>query len=92
MIDPLIDRIDDFALRHRRLITIVGALWLIISWASNAHFIALPEIPLLTGITGVFASSGCAALWWAFINPRITKRRLARDADKSGRDHVEVAR
>ena len=89
MIDPLIDRIDAFALRYRRLIAIVGGLWLIVSWASTARFIALPEIPLLTGKTGVFASSACAALWWAFINPRITKRRAARDS-KIG--FVEVER
>ena len=83
MIDPLIDRLDGFATRHRRLITIVGGLWLVVSWASNAHFLSLPEIPLLTGKTGVFASSGFAALWWAFINPRISKRRAARDTEKA---------
>ena len=89
MIDPLIDRIDAFALRYRKPLMIFGGLWLVISWASNAHFISLPEIPLLTGKTGIFASSAFAALWWAFINPRIAKRRAARDS-KIG--FVEVER
>ena len=79
MIDPIIDRIDAFALRYRKPLAILGIIWLAISWASSAHLISLPEIPLITGKTGVFASSGFAALWWAWLNPRIMKRRAARE-------------
>ena len=80
MIDQIIDRIDAFAGRYRKPLAIVGIIWLAISWASSAHLIVLPEIPLLTGKSGVFASSACAALWWAWLNPRISKRRSARDS------------
>jgi Na+/proline symporter len=83
VIDPVIDRIDSFALRHRRLLAIVGVVWLVISWASSAGFIPLPQIPLLTGKTGVFASSAFAAFWWAWMNPRVVKRRSAREAAKT---------
>ena len=79
MIDPIIDRIDAFAARYRKPLAILGIIWLAISWASSAHLISLPEIPFLTGKTGVFASSGFAALWWAWLNPRISKRRAARE-------------
>jgi Na+/proline symporter len=80
MIDHIIDRIDAFALRYRKPLAVLGILWLAISWASSAHLISLPEIPFLTGKTGVFASSAFAAFWWAWINPRISKRRAARDS------------
>ncbi len=92
MIDRFIDRLDGFAIRHRRLVAIVGGIWLVVSWASSAHFISLPEIPLLTGKSGVFASSAFAALWWAWLNPRISKRRAARDAQKTDSGQIEVAR
>jgi Na+/proline symporter len=77
--ERIIDRIDAFARRYRKPLAILGLIWLAISWASSAHLIALPEIPLLTGKTGVFASSAFAALWWAWLNPRIVRRRAARD-------------
>ena len=77
----MIDRIDVFAQRHRRAIAIVGGIWVVISWASNAHFIALPEIPFLTGTSGVIASSMFMALWWAWLSPRVAKRRADRDAN-----------
>ena len=80
MIDRFIDRVDAFALRYRRPLAILGGIWLVISWASSAGFISLPEIPFLTGKSGVFASSAFAALWWAWLNPRIMKRRAAHDA------------
>jgi hypothetical protein len=80
VIDPIIDRVDAIALRYRKPLMILGGLWLALSWASSAHFIALPEIPLITGKSGVFASSAIAALWWGWINRRIVKRRAARDA------------
>jgi Na+/proline symporter len=80
VIDIIIDRIDAFALRYRKPLAILGIIWLAVSWASSAHFLALPEIPFLTGKTGVFASSACATLWWAWLNPRISKRRAARDS------------
>ena len=79
MIDGLIDRIDAFAQRHRRLIAIVGGIWVIISWASNAHLVALPDVPFLTGTSGVITSSMFMALWWAWLSPRVTKRRADRD-------------
>ena len=77
--DRIIDRVDAFALRYRKLLMILGGLWLMLSWASSALFIKVPEIPFLTGTMGIMASSACAALWWALINPRIQKRRAARD-------------
>ena len=49
MIDRIVDRVDAFALRYRKPLTIIGFIWLGISWASSARLIALPEIPLLTG-------------------------------------------
>jgi len=94
MIDRIIDRIDAFALRYRKPLAIIGFIWLGISWASSAHLIALPEIPLLTGKSGVFASSAFAALWWAWLNPRISKRRSARGAEQPQGElsNVEVRR
>jgi len=79
VIDGLIDRVDGFAQRHRRAIAIVGGIWVVISWASNAHLVALPEIPFLTGTSGVIASSMFMALWWAWLSPRVTKRRADRE-------------
>ena len=81
MIDSLIDRVDAFAQRRRRLIAIVGGIWVVISWASNAHLVSLPEIPFLTGTSGVIASSMFMALWWAWLSPRVAKRRSDRDAN-----------
>ncbi|MEO7751010.1 MAG: hypothetical protein ABIS09_06775 [Sphingomicrobium sp.] len=80
MLDRTIDRFDAFALRYRRVLAILGGIWLVISWASSAGWVRLPEIPLLTGTSGVMASSAFAALWWSWLNPRINKRRVARDA------------
>ena len=92
MIDRFIDRVDAFALRYRKPLAIIGAIWLGVSWASSADLIPLPEIPLLTGKTGVFASTAFAAIWWAVINPRIEKRRVARDAPTSEVAQVEAGR
>jgi len=84
MMERLIDSVDAFAARYRRPLAILGGLWLGVSWASNAHFIDLPRIPLLTGTSGAIASGAFAALWWGWINPRIERRRAARKTEADG--------
>ncbi len=88
VIDGIIDRIDAFAQRHRRLIAIVGGIWVVVSWASNAHLVAFPEIPFLTGTSGVIASSMFMALWWAWLSPRVTKRRAEREAGSAPKEEA----
>jgi hypothetical protein len=80
VIDRLVDRVDAIALRYRKVLSILGGIWLVISWASNARFISLPEIPLVTGTSGMVASTIFAALWWSWLNPRVQQRRSAREA------------
>ena len=85
MIDRMIDSMDDFATRYRRPISILAAGWFLLSWLSNARFLDLPEIPLLTGKTAIFASAAFNGLWWGWLNPRIERRRTERvEAESKG--------
>ncbi|HXG81504.1 MAG TPA: hypothetical protein VNJ05_06865 [Sphingomicrobium sp.] len=83
MIDRTIDAFDEFAARFRVPISIVAGGWLVLSWASSAGFIELPEIAILTGTPGIIASSAFNGLWWGWLNPRIIRRRAERAAGQS---------
>ena len=78
LIDRIIDAVDSLAERYRRPITIIGAIWLGLSFASWAGFITLPELAILTGKPAVYASCAFNALWWGWMNPRILRRRAVR--------------
>ena len=88
MIDRTIDALDDFAARYRVPISSLAGIWFVVSWASSAGFITLPAIPFLTGKWAVVASSMFIGLWWAFINPRVIRRRAERPGPAS--DNSEV--
>lgn len=66
-----------FAIRHERIFTIAGAVWLAISCASWARFIDLPDIPFVTDRNAWMFSGAYNAVWWGVVHPQIDQRRKA---------------
>ncbi len=78
--DTLIDRVDAFAQRHRRILSIVGAIWFVLGCAAASGMVRLPDIPLLTDRAAFFLSGAYNAIWWGFLYPRAEQRRKERKA------------
>ena len=73
----VLDRVVAFSASHERPIALIGGLWFAVSCAQYAGFVDLPEIPLLTGMTAIYASAAANALWWGFLRPAIERRKQA---------------
>lgn len=71
MIDQFIRLID----RHRRLFSIVGAIWFAVGCAVYAKFLTLPAFPFLTDEVLIYSSAVYNAVWWGFARPAIERRR-----------------
>jgi hypothetical protein len=81
----LLDRIDDFSLRHRRAISAVSVTWFAFTSADYAGFISLPKLALLTGLPGMIASGLWSAIWWGAVCPWAETHREQRMKAKAGK-------
>ena len=70
MIDHFIRLID----RHRRLMSIIGAIWFTLGCAVSARFLTLPNIPFLTDDVVLYSGAFYNAVWWGFARPAIDRR------------------
>jgi hypothetical protein len=76
-VSSLLNRAVAFSARYERPIALIGGVWFAASCAQYAGFVDLPEIPLLTGMTAIYASAAANALWWGYLRPAIERRRQA---------------
>ena len=76
----LIDRVQAFAARHDRVLSVLSTLWLVLVSFSYAGFVDLPEIALLHGTPALVASTAWNGAWWGFIHPALVRRQRAREA------------
>ncbi|WP_156787387.1 hypothetical protein [Erythrobacter sp. SD-21] len=70
MIDQFIRLID----RHRRLVSIVGAIWFAVGCAVYAKLLTLPAIPFLTDDVALYSGAAYNAIWWGFARRAIERR------------------
>lgn len=78
--DAIFEPVARFALRHERILTILGGAWFALSCAVTARFIGLPDwliIPYVTDRNSFWLAGGWNAVWWGFLHPQIAKRRDA---------------
>lgn len=71
----MLDRAARFAERHKRLLGVSGFVWLMLSSASYARFVTLPDIPFVTDEMALYASAAYNAGWWGLVRPQIERRR-----------------
>lgn len=77
--DRLVELSLRFAVRHERVLAIIGALWFALGCASAAGFVDLPQIPFVTDTFGWLCAAVWNALWWGAAHPALERRR-AKDA------------
>jgi hypothetical protein len=83
VINALIDYGDAVAARWRVPLTILSAAFFVLSCASYAGFVRLPELSFLSGLPVVIAAAAWNAIWWGFLYPRAERRRAERGLDMS---------
>lgn len=70
--DPM-HRAAHFAIRHKRALTIGGAIWFWASMAVYARFVSLPDIPDWARQGFFWAGVAFNAIWWGFVRPQIAR-------------------
>lgn len=63
--------------RHKRIFSIVGAIWFALGCAFYARFLALPDIPFLTEEIALYTGAAYNAIWWGFARPALERRTNA---------------
>ncbi|PIW54762.1 MAG: hypothetical protein COW16_09530 [Sphingomonadales bacterium CG12_big_fil_rev_8_21_14_0_65_65_10] len=67
----LTGRAARFAIRHKRALTIGGAIWFWASMAVYARLVSLPDLPDWARQGFFWTGVAYNAIWWGFIQPRI---------------------
>lgn len=70
MINHFIRLID----RHRRFLSVIGAIWFVVGCAIYAKFLTLPAFPFLTDDVVLYSGAVYNAAWWGFARPAIVRR------------------
>lgn len=70
MINHFIRFID----RHRRLFSIVGAIWMAVGCAVYAKFLKLPTFQFLPDDVILYSGAVYNVFWWGFARPAIERR------------------
>lgn len=79
MLAQWIDRADALAARHERLLSITAGLLFVMSCASYAGWIHLPEFLGLSDQAVLVGGTVFNVLWWATLRPRVHRRRAERE-------------
>jgi hypothetical protein len=61
--------------RWRKPISVLSAVWFVVTIAAHARFITLPKIELLTGTAATVAAALWNGIWWGYLRPQIERRR-----------------
>ena len=81
--ESLLARVETFAERHERALSMLATLWLAITTADYAGFITLPQLPFLAERTWLIVGIVVSGAWWGYIRPALLRRREARLAGAS---------
>lgn len=80
----IIDRLDEFSSRYQRALSVVGAGWAILTWATYAQFISLPDFIRLDETIVMVLGVLYNVIWWGFLYPRVEHHRKNRDGANVG--------
>ena len=82
--EDMTGRAARFAIRHKRALTIGGAIWFWASMAVYARFVSLPDLPDWARHGFFWAGVAFNAVWWGFVRPALERRIAAlAPADRS---------
>lgn len=73
-------RVAQFAERRKKPISVLSAIWFVVTIMAHARVIKLPELEVLTGLPATFAAAAWNGVWWGYLRPQIEQRRAARPA------------
>ena len=76
----VLDRVARFAKRWKKPISILSAIWFVVTVMAHARVIKLPELEFLTGLPATLAAAAWNGFWWGYLRPQIEQRRAARPA------------
>lgn len=70
----LLDDIVRLFERHKRTLSVLGAIWFALGCAVYARFLALPDIPYFTEEVALYSGAAYNAIWWGFGRPALERR------------------
>lgn len=82
MIDGAVDRLDAFADRHKRALSIIGGAWFVVGCAVASGMVRVPDLGIISNRTALLVATLYNAIWWGWLHPRAEKRRNERLAGK----------
>lgn len=76
----LLDKVASLAEGWKKPISILSAIWFLVTVMAHARVIKLPELEILKGLPATLAAAAWNGFWWGYLRPQIEQRRASRPA------------